>query len=466
MTCRVVVFGAGPTGLALARQLVRRDDLDVEVTVVEANEAVGGLTASLSVGGVTFDHGSHRLHPSIDPAILADLRGLLGDELCERPRHGRLKVGGRFVRFPLRPLDALWRLPARLKLGILRDLFLRSLGRRSPDGDSYAAALEHRLGPAICEAVYFPFAGKLWGLPPDEISAEQARRRVSARGPGAILARVLSPRRRTRGFFYPAGGFGRIAEVLADDLLGRGGRIACSTRMTGLRHSEQGGWVVEAGPDDRWDADVVFSTIPVSVLVRCLAPSPPAPVSDAAGGLSSRGAVLVYLVLGIDRWTPFDAHYLPDAEIGFSRISEPKNYAGIGEPAGRTGLCIEVPASPGDSTWTADDADVVATVREQMAECGLPATEPLLESRVVRVPHVYPIYDLDYAGRLATIDTYLAGLPKLITLGRQGLFAHDNTHHALAMAWRAAECLGPGGRWDADGWERARRSFEEHVVED
>jgi hypothetical protein len=45
------------------------------------------------------------------------------------------------------------------------------------------------------------------------------------------------------------------------------------------------------------------------------------------------------------------------------------------------------------------------------------------------------------------------------------LFAHDNTHHALAMAYAAAECLGPDG-FDASAWAAHRRVFETHVVED
>jgi hypothetical protein len=53
----------------------------------------------------------------------------------------------------------------------------------------------------------------------------------------------------------------------------------------------------------------------------------------------------------------------------------------------------------------------------------------------------------------------------LLTYGRQGLFAHDNTHHALFMAYRAVDCL-VDGRWDADRWQSLRQVFATHVVED
>jgi hypothetical protein len=52
------------------------------------------------------------------------------------------------------------------------------------------------------------------------------------------------------------------------------------------------------------------------------------------------------------------------------------------------------------------------------------------------------------------------------TFGRLGLFAHDNTHHALAMAWDAATALAPDGRRDETAWSAARARFARHVVED
>ena len=57
-------------------------------------------------------------------------------------------------------------------------------------------------------------------------------------------------------------------------------------------------------------------------------------------------------------------------------------------------------------------------------------------------------------------------LTGVTTFGRAGLFAHDNTHHALVMAQGAADCLGPGGAFDEAAWARARESFRSHVVED
>jgi hypothetical protein len=54
----------------------------------------------------------------------------------------------------------------------------------------------------------------------------------------------------------------------------------------------------------------------------------------------------------------------------------------------------------------------------------------------------------------------------LLLFGRQALFAHDNTHHALAMAWAAAACLGRDATFDHERWRAARDGFRSQVVVD
>jgi hypothetical protein len=64
------------------------------------------------------------------------------------------------------------------------------------------------------------------------------------------------------------------------------------------------------------------------------------------------------------------------------------------------------------------------------------------------------------------LDQWLSQVDGLLTFGRQGLFAHDNTHHALYMAYAAVDCLDGNGRFDRERWQSFRRIFETHVVED
>ena len=64
-----------------------------------------------------MDYGIRRLHPATDPAILADIQRLLGGDLLDRPRHGRIGLLGRWIHFPLKPADLMLRMPPGFALG-------------------------------------------------------------------------------------------------------------------------------------------------------------------------------------------------------------------------------------------------------------------------------------------------------------------------------------------------------------
>src|ERR1700686_2228008 len=119
----VTILGAGPAGLGAAYRLARRGKLNV--TVLERGGAVGGNAGSFALCGMKVDYGSHRLHPSCAPEILSDLRRMLGDELQERPRHGRIRMRGRWVHFPLKPADLASHLPASFLAGVARDSLVK-----------------------------------------------------------------------------------------------------------------------------------------------------------------------------------------------------------------------------------------------------------------------------------------------------------------------------------------------------
>jgi protoporphyrinogen oxidase len=104
-------------------------------------------------------------------------------------------------------------------------------------------------------------------------------------------------------------------------------------------------------------------------------------------------------------------------------------------------------------------------VAENMARAGLPLARPPVDVHVRRLSHAYPIYTLGYERSLETVDNWLTELPNFLSYGRQGLFAHDNTHHALHMAYCAVECLREG-TFDRRRWNEYRQVFATHVVED
>ncbi|HZB47700.1 MAG TPA: FAD-dependent oxidoreductase [Mycobacteriales bacterium] len=463
----VVVLGGGPAGLGAAW---RAAETGRSVLVLERAAAVGGMAGSFEVAGIRVDHGSHRLHPATPAPVLAALRGLLGPDLQTRQRNGRLRVYDRWVGFPLRPGELARTLPRDALRRIARDAVASPL--TPTRSDSYGALLASRLGPELYGALYGPYAEKLWGLPGDRIDAEQARRRVSAGGLWGIAGRVLRGAARGgaaegqgRVFHYPRRGFGQIADVLADAAVDAGAAIETGAEVTTVRPlssevavSTVDGRTVRAGH--------VLSTVPLPVLARLARPGPTAGVLADAARLRFRAMVLVYLVHGGGRWTPYDAHYLPGPGTPVTRLSEPANYRISAEdPADRSVLCAEIPCAVGDPVWTSTPGELAALVTDGLAAAGLPPVRPA-GVEVRRLPYVYPVYKIGYADGLAGLDAWTDGLDRVTTFGRLGLFAHDNTHHALAEAWDAVAALRPDGSRDPVAWSAARARFAGHVVED
>ena len=459
MDADVIILGGGPAGLGAAYRAARAGHA---VVLLERSERVGGAAGSFTVAGQRVDHGSHRLHPSTDPRIVGDLSALLGDDLQRRTRNGRIRLADRWIAFPLKTGDLVRRLPPAFAAAAIRDTLTAPL--RSSRADTFAEVVRAGLGPTMGKRFYYPYARKVWGVDPSELSGEQARRRVGANTPGKLLRRVVTARADDKGWFwYPRGGFGAISERLADAAARHGADVRLSTPASRVdvlpdrvRVEADGGTL---------EAERVWSTLPVTVLSRIVRPNPPAAVTRAAQALSFRAMLLVYLVLPVDRYTRFDAHYLPGADTPVTRISEPKNYRDGDDPAGQTVLCAEIPCNVGDERWSAGENALGALVVGTLAHVGLPAARPS-DVVVRRLSHAYPIYRSGYERHFAALDAWAGGLERVLTFGRQGLFAHDNTHHALAMAYDAVSALGRDGTWDAGAWAAARARFADHVVED
>ena len=456
----IAVVGAGPAGLLAAWHAARSGHA---VIVLERSAAVGGLAGSFEVAGLRVDHGSHRLHPSIDGALLAELRGLLGEDLQVRPRNGRIVLSGRPLAFPLRTIDLIRNLPRPVAARMVVDAAVAPL--RRPRADTYTEVVRAGLGPTVERTFYGPYARKLWGVDGGDLAGEVARRRIAASSPLAIarkLVRAADPAKRT--FLYPRRGFGQISEALADAAVSAEVDIRLGTGVSRIEVREEG---VHVTTDDGTVVEVaqVWSTAPIGALPS-IVDGAPADVEAAAGRLRHRAMVLLYLVVDAARWTDFDAHYLPDPRVVATRLSEPKAYRDSSDdPVDHTVLCAEIPCEMEDDVWLAEPAQLAARLVGELAAHGLSPIR-VASAEVRRVPRLYPVCTHGYERDLALVEGWVDRLPSVVTFGRQGLFVADNTHHVLAMARALAASAGDDGRVDPGRWATARAGFRDFVVED
>src|SRR5438132_3198838 len=113
MKTTVAIIGAGPAGLTAAYLLTKNK---VGVVVLEADPVyVGGISRTARYKGFHFDIGGHRFFSKSKE--VEDLWSeLLPNDMLERSRSSRIYYDGKFFAYPLRPLEALF------KLGILRSV--------------------------------------------------------------------------------------------------------------------------------------------------------------------------------------------------------------------------------------------------------------------------------------------------------------------------------------------------------
>lgn len=462
----IVVLGGGPAGCGAAYQLRRTQK--ATVTLLEKQDVVGGNAASFQWGGQWLDYGSHRLHHTVAPEILADIRQMLGDDFGDFARHGRIRLRGKWLHFPIQTVDLLRRLDKGFALGMARDMVLTKLSRRD-EGDSYASVLLANLGPTMSRHFYFPYGRKMWGREPEELSGIQARKRVSAGSFGKLIRRLLKP---VGGgnYYYMREGYGQISRAYARHAESLGAEVALRWGATSITRSPTPGytWTVTAERDGEMrsiDCDHVWSTIPITLLARLMRAPGDSPVMQAATQIHYRAMVLVYVKLPVPQFTTTDAHYFPEENVRVTRLSEPKNYFRSTEPRDSTVLCGEYPCAIGDTLWTASDAELAGIMARDAATAGIPFPAAPTDVLVRRLPQAYPIYLRGYEVPLGTLDDWAASQPNVLVYGRQGLFAHDNTHHALYMAYSAVDCL-EGMAFNQAKWAGYREVFKTHVVED
>jgi protoporphyrinogen oxidase len=441
----VLVLGAGPAGLAAGWRLAERGRA---FRVLEAAPFWGGCARTLRTGPFAWDSGPHRFHDR-DPEATRRVTKLLAGDLREVNAPSRILWQGRFVDFPLRPLQALLGgglgRSVRAVASLLANRIRRGASGTEEPADFASWAIAH-FGRPVAESFLIPFSEKLWGLPAAELSPEIAGRRLPGFSFVALLREAVFGARRSAHlegrFLYPRGGYGRIADAMA----ARAGaeRIELGARVTGLLGEGDAIAAVRYERDgERLEAtgQAVVSTLPVTALIRMLEPAPPADALGAAARLRFRDLVLVFIALDQESVSDAACTYFPDRDLEFTRIHEPRNRCREMSPPGKTSLVVEMPCFEGDAVFSREDADLARGVVERLAAFGLFDPARVEATEVVRLRRAYPVYARDYGRTLAPVLAHLERYRNLRSIGRGGSFFYGHVHDFVSEGTAAVDSL-------------------------
>jgi protoporphyrinogen oxidase len=447
LTADFGVLGGGIAGLTMAREIARTGR---SVVLIEKDTEVGGLSRTIRRDGFSFDLGGHRFH-SNNPDVVAWLRGLMGNDLSTVPRRSRICIEGRFVDYPLRLGQAAAAFGPAKATAIAASYVRALLARRNGLDRSFEDWVIRRFGQVLYGIYFRPYTEKVWGIPCRELSADWASQRISLPSLPQAVYRAIVPTRNppatiVPNFLYPRGGYGAIGDRLAEEIVRAGGRVECETAV---RRIDAGGSDVRvsvagrSGSVDTLQCGRVISTIPIHALLAALSHEPDVARVAVDSALPYRGVMLVFLAVdrpqvSADSWT-----YFPDSALLFGRTHEPKNWSAKLVPRPDvTSLAVEIFASPGDGTWEAPDHDLVARTVEELTRVGWLRASEVLGSWVVRVPHAYPVYGLDYRARRDRTLAVVGRWARLSLVGRTGAFSYRNVDGVVEDCFHLARHLG------------------------
>jgi protoporphyrinogen oxidase len=430
-TVDYVILGGGVAGLTMAREIARTGR---SVMVVEKEGTVGGLSRTFRRDGFSFDLGGHRFH-SNNPEVVAWLRELMREDLLRVRRLSRIHLQGRFVDYPIRLGQAVSAFGYAEAVRIAGSYAHALMVNHSGEARSFEDWVTRRFGRALYDIYFKPYTEKVWGIPCHELSADWASQRISLPSFTQAVYRALVPTKNPPPtiipyFYYPRLGYGTITDRMAEQVVEMGGAVMTSTALDRLRFDTD-----EAVVDIRGAADAVrtircqhvVSTIPVDLLLDALSHEPDVARAAAEMHLVYRGVLLIFLALDRPRVSPDSWTYFPNPALLFGRSHEPKNWSAAMVPGEQvTSLALEVFSSPGESAWKTDDGDLVDRAVNELEEIGWVRRREVLGAWVLRVPHAYPVYYLDYRDEVRKVRTVLGRWPRLSLVGRTGSFRYMN----------------------------------------
>jgi oxygen-dependent protoporphyrinogen oxidase len=433
MTRRLVVVGAGITGLAAAFEWRRRRP-DDEIVVLEAGDRIGGKLHRVELAGHWYDTGPEAVLARVPEAVrlIEDLG--LGNRLVA-PAMTQAFVVLPDGRHPL-PAGTVLGVPATADgldgilspEGMARVRAEADLPLLRLDGDvAVGALLRERLGNEVVDRLVEPLLGGVYAGRADELSLAATMPALAGELPGAgsVLAAAAAARdagARSRGdadgpvFATVADGLGALPEAL---VAASGAVVRLRTPAHGLRRTAAG-FELSVGPaaaPGLLTADAVLVTAPAAKAARLLGEVAPSAVEPLQGIPYASMAVVAMA---------FPAQHV-DAGSGLlvppvaGRLVKGVTVSSAKWPHLAGGSALLVRSSVGrfrdESELQRSDEDLTGAVVADVADLlDLERPDPL-ETRLVRWGGGLPQYLVGHPGRVDAIRAAVSEVPGLAIAG-------------------------------------------------
>lgn len=443
MSAKLVIIGAGPTGLGAAYRLQELGHGNWEI--FERNSYIGGLAASfLDSKGFTWDIGGHVLfshYTYVDNLI----ERLLGDEYVLHKRNAWIWLLNSWVPYPFQ--NHIRYLPKDKILECL--LGLIEAQRNKNCINNFKDWILSTFGEGIAKNFMFPHNSKVWAHPLESMSQNWIAERVSMVDIERVLRNIIYEEdEREWGpnsqFKFPLCGgtgglFNKFMPYIRDHL-------TLGEEMVEVDIDRK---VVRFSSGKVASYDILINTTPLDQFIFQMTPKKDILV-EAAELLKHNGVFSIGV--GINKPCPSDKcwMYFPEDNCCFYRVTYFSNYSPNNVPDAQRYYSLMCETSYSEAKHE-DVGEIIEKTIDGLVNAKVitEADKSLIETiHIVDADYAYPIPTLGRDRALSTIQAYLEERG-ILSRGRFGAWKYEvgNMDHSIMQGVEAVNCvMGMGNR--------------------
>lgn len=455
----VIIIGAGPAGLACAYYLLKNTDF--KPVILEESPYIGGISRTHFHNENRMDLGGHRFFTKSEEVMnfWQDIlpfthTHLLPENSNEnvfltRNRVSRIYFLKKFFDYPIS-----FKPQTFINMGFINVM-------KSGFGYLYSALFKrketslenfyiNRFGQPLYKMFFEDYTEKVWGIHPSKISPDWGKQRVKGLSIFKVLLNCfkLNKEKETsliEEFLYPPHGPGQFYQNVARKILDMGGRILLNHKVNGFEFENSSVKTVKTidnnGNIESFDAEAVFSSMPIKDLINSFETQVPENVKNIATNLQYRDFITVGLLvdnLKIDNlkdcWI-----YIQEKDVKLGRLQIFNNWSPymVKNPEKQKFIGLEYFCNEGDYMWTMIDEDFIKMASYELEKIGIISQNDIKDSVLIRVKKAYPAYFGVYKD-FDIVKDYINSIDNLYCIGRNGQHRYNNMDHSILSSFEAA----------------------------
>ena len=492
MKKKVIIIGAGPAGLSTAYELNKSEDFDI--TILELEKFVGGISRTAYYNGNRMDVGGHRFFtkvervsdlwheimplqgaPSLDDILLERkvelVEGgpnpeLVDEVMLKRNRISRIYFLKKFFDYPIS-----MKMRTFVNMGFFRSMHAGFGYIGSAIHKRKEKSLEdfyiNRFGKPLYRLFFESYTEKLWGVHPSKLSADWGAQRVKGLSlMKAFLTAITKPFKRKNkkvetslieSFEYPKYGPGQLYTLLADKLVKSGVNIVYDAEVNQIILDDNHNISkVVCSNGNTYEADYFVSSMPIKDLFKAIGETNVNKEAyDTAVNLPYRDFITVGVLLDklkiknktkiktLNNIVPDTWIYVQERDVTMGRMQLFNNWSPymVKDPEHTVWMGLEYFCSEGDEMWNDSDEHFISNAIDELVRMGIiESKENVLDATRLRVKKAYPAYFGSY-DNFSVVRNELDSIGNLYCVGRNGQHRYNNMDHSMLTGLIAADYI-------------------------